>query len=128
MKVKGRDGSFSVEGVVYGETEEYTIETTANTEEGMTLGEEWADPECLTKAWNGTATLFYDPEDPAIGSYYEGMEGDVIFYPRGNTSGNEQLTGRIIVTATSHSVAVSSLQKISVTFEGKGELVRGTIA
>ena len=128
MKVKGRDGSFSVDGVVYGETEEYTFETTANTEEGMTLGEEWADPECVSKAWNGTATLFYDPDDPAIGSYEEEMVGDVIFYPRGNTSGNEQFSGRIIITATSHNVAVSSLQKISVTFEGKGALTRGIIA
>jgi len=87
------------------------------------------DVEASTTAWAGSMELFYDPNESAQGQIVIGATVSAEFYPLGTivAPGYEKMSGDILITGLTMPVEANALVSVSVTFEGKGQLVRSPV-
>ena len=80
------------------------------------------------KSWTGTIDAFYDPADAALTLLVNGAELNVELYPIGEASGDQLLTGDILVTSVSLPVEKDGMITQSISFEGNGALSISAVA
>jgi len=128
MRYTGDSGVISIGGNDIIELTGFTLDESADTIDTTTMDGSCAkDSEAGTISYSGTIDLHYEFTDPATLNLVVGATVAVIFYPIGVVSGMESLTGTILVTAMSIPVERDSMVMKSITFEGKGQLVRGVV-
>lgn len=110
-KLKGRDGSLSVATNAVAELREWGLTRTAGSIDCNTMGSgEWDKSESGRKMWNAEASCFYDPADTnGQMAFTIGDEVACEFFPEGDTSGNQVLSG------------TARVEELEITGEGEGD-------
>lgn len=127
-RYKGHNGDVSVGGDSVGERISFDIELTSNTADASTMGTGWTDTDGLQNSATGTLEVFYDPSDTAQAAMTVGATVACIFYPAGNTTGLQTLTGNFLIERVGHAVSVGDLVKTSYSLRNKGAITLGTVA
>lgn len=127
-RYKGHQGDVSVGGTSVGERISFSIEMTANTADASTQGNDWTDTDGLQNSAQGELEVFYDPGDAQQDLLLVGDTVACVFYPAGNTSGLEDISGNFLVERVGISTPVGDLVKTTYTIRNKGTVTRGTIA
>ena len=127
------------------ELRSFSIETTTETIENTTMGDNSRSYFAGLKSFSGTADIFYDNSQlesaeandiPAFlgGTNQAGSSpraDTVAFeaYPNGGDAGNPKITGNIIITGYSISSSLDGMVEASISFTGSGDVtLNGTIS
>ncbi len=97
--------------------ESATLEVTVSSEDARGVCDEWSHMWAMSRAWKITAEIFVSDAADLLGVAADTAQVTVNF-----NSGANTYAGTGLITSASHSVDRSSLQKVSVTIEGQGEL------
>lgn len=127
-RYKGHQGDVSVGGTSVGERISFSIEMTANTADASTQGNDWTDTDGLQNSAQGELEVFYDPGDAQQSAMVVGATIAAVFYPAGNTTGLESITGSFLVERVGVSTPVGDLVKTTYTIRNKGTVTRATIS
>lgn len=127
-RYKGHEGDVSVDGNSVGERISFSVEITSNTADASTQGNDWTDTDGLQKSAQGELEVFYDPADTAQTAMTAGATIAGIFYPAGNTTGLQTITGNFLVERVGISTPVGDLVKTTYTIRNKGAVTISTIS
>ena len=127
-KYKGQEGDITVGGSSVGERMSFSIELSAATADASVQGSAWSDVEDLQHSPQGELEVFYDPNDAQQTALSLGAEAACVFYPAGNTTGLEQISGTFLVERVGISTSVGDLVKTTYTIRNKGTVTRTTIS
>jgi len=123
----GKEGVVTAGGTGIGELTGYTLETTADVVEDTQLSDAGKTFVAGRTSFSGTLEMSYDETDSPQQTLTAGTTIAFILAPEGNSSGDETFTGSGIVTGMSVNVTLDGITTRSVTFQGTGTLVRGTV-
>ena len=123
----GKEGVVTAGGTGIGELTGYTLETTADVVEDTQLSDAGKTFVAGRTSFSGTLEMSYDETDSPQQTLTAGTTIAFILAPEGNSSGDETFTGSGIVTGMSVNVTLDGITTRSVTFQGTGALVRGTV-
>jgi predicted secreted protein len=119
------------------ELRSFSIETTTETIENTTMGDNSRNYFAGLKSFSGTADIFYDNDQleagasdiPAfLGGTGQGgsapRQDHVAFeaYPNGTTTGEPKINGAIIITGYSITSSLDGMVEASISFTGTGDL------
>jgi len=125
----GRNGVITVGGSAVGNLRSFSIEETADTVETTTMGLAARTYSATLTSFTGSADVYWDPDDVGQDAITIGADNvSVIFQPEGNTPGDVTLTGTCIITGVSKSSSFDGLVEASITFQGDGAIVEGTVS
>lgn len=127
-RYKGHEGDVEVGGTSVGERISFTIETTSNTADASTMGNDWTDTDGLQKSASVELEVFWDPGDAQQIAMTAGATANCVFYPAGNTTGLRSITGAFLVTSVGVSVPVGDLIKTSYSMVNKLAVTEAVIA
>lgn len=124
----GNDGVVSAGGNSIAEITDFTIDTTAQTTNDNSMGDEWDTHIVHRKGWSGTINVRYDPSDTnGQATLIEGATVALVAYPTGNPSGRQSLTGNATITGVSISSDQDNTVTGSYSIQGNGALTRATV-
>ena len=123
----GKEGVVKAGGTAIGELTGFTLETTADVVEDTQLSDATKSFLAGRTSFSGTLEMSYDETDSPQQTLQVGAEIAFILLPEGATSGDESFTGSGIVTGMSVNNAMDAVITRSVTFQGTGDLTRGTV-
>lgn len=125
---KGQEGIVKTGANAIAEIRSYTIEETADTLDDTTMGDTARTRLSSLTSFSGSLDVLWDETDTnGQESLTIGSTATINVYPEGDTSGDVELTGSIIVTGRSINAAHDGLVEMSITFEGSGALTKGTV-
>jgi len=127
----GKAGYLLITAVTAVELRNYTLGLTTDTTEDTVIGDTWKTRKATLRDWNVSASLFWDPLDPAQGAAATGIAAGaavtVALYPAGNESGATYYTGGAIVTDLGASASHDGMVERSFSCSGTGELTTSTV-
>ena len=123
----GKEGVVKAGGTAIGELTGFTLETTADVVEDTQLSDATKSFLAGRTSFSGTLEMSYDETDSPQQTLTVGSSIAFILLPEGDTSGDESFTGSGIVTGMSVNNAMDAVITRSVTFQGTGDLTRGTV-
>ena len=126
--ISGNDGEFDLDSTVVGSIIEFGIEESAATERKDVMGDAWQGQGVGKKSWSGSMTVLYDRADAGQNAVVIGAEGTANFYPEGNASTKEKMSGAIVVTNVGHAQNQDDRVRQTFQFTGNGALTRSTIS
>jgi len=134
--LKVADASATLQSVA--ELRSFSIETTTETIENTTMGDNSRNYFAGLKSFSGTADIFYDDSQLEtsgandIPAFLGGVNQSgasprvdhVAFeaYPNGATSGNPKINGSIIITGYSITSSLDGMVEASISFTGTGDI------
>jgi len=127
-RYKGKEGDLSVGGTSLGERISFDIETSVNTADASTQGNDWTDTDGLQLSATANVEVFWDPGDDQQNLLVPGDTVNCIFYLGGNTTGLVEISGNFLVETRSVAVPVGDLVKTNLTLRNKGAITESTIA
>ena len=127
-RYKGHSGDVDIGGTSIGERISFSVEMTVNTADASTQGNDWTDVDGLQNSAQGELEVFYDPGDAQQSALTVGATPTCVFYPAGNTTGLEQISGTFLVERVGVSTSVGDLVKTTYTIGNKGAVTIATIA
>ena len=128
-RYRGQDGVFEVGATaIEGECESWSIETEAEIIVEPAMSDEWDPAEVGAKRWSGQMVVFYDPANTTTIALVEGASIAGKWYPAGDVTGRQELSGTALVRSMSIAPARNSLVKATIAFTGQGPLARAAVA
>lgn len=127
-RYKGKEGDVTVGGTSVGERISFDIETSANTADASTMGNDWTDTDALQLSATGSLEVFWDPADAQQTAMIAGATVTCVFFPAGDSSGLESISGDFLVETASKSASVGDLVKTTYSLRNKGTVTTASIA
>lgn len=123
----GKDGAVYQGTNAVAEVKDWTLETTAATQDDTVMGDEWTTVKTTLKSWTASFSAVWSDDDTnGQLAFVEGASLTLNLYPTGNTTGNVEWSGSCIVTSVSKPASVDGLVEASFTVMGSGALTTGT--
>ncbi len=123
----GKEGVVTAGGTGIGELTGFTLETTGDVVEDTALTDATKSFVAGRTSFSGTLEMHYDETDSPQQTLTAGSSIAFILLPEGNSTGDESFTGTGIVTGLSVNNPMDGIISRSVTFQGTGALIRGTV-
>lgn len=128
-RVKGKDGVVNVGANAVALVRSFTVEESADTAEGHTMGDNWKEFEITFTEWSGSIEALLDPTDTnGQQALTIGASVSLDLRPQGTGSGLLSYTGTALVTGISEGVPHDNFDTLSITVQGTGALTRTTQA
>jgi hypothetical protein len=132
--VSGKSGSVYYGTDLIGELNSFTLSITQNTEESFAFGDSWTGNTATSKTWSIEASGYHDPNDTdgqvaVLGDILTGDSSvSVKLRTEGDTTGDDEYTGTIILQEVSIEAAADGLMGFTFSGIGNGALTKGTVA
>ena len=124
MVLTGADGQLKYQGQVVGKVRDWSMTVSKDALEDTCIGDYDRTYVAGLRGTTGSATVLYDPENSVAASFVNSVFGnssndtlDFVF----NKVDNQSFTCKGFVTNISTSVAVGTVQAVSVTFQVSGK-------
>jgi predicted secreted protein len=125
----GSDGVVKIGNSVLAEVRSWSVDQTGDTNEDTVMGDTWRTHKPSLKSWSGSADVLFDDTDTnGQTACVLGTEITVSFQMEGNSTGDHRLRGTAIVTGKTVNTSYDGLVEASITFQGTGALVEGTVS
>lgn len=124
----GKDGIVKIGSNAIGEIRSYSIEQTMDTIEDSTMGDGDRTYVASLKSFSGSLDCYFDEADAGQLDVQVGDTGTINVQMEGDTTGDHQLSGSILVTGRTITAAFDGMVEASLTFQGTGALTEGTVA
>ncbi len=120
----GKDGALSVDGTNIASLTSWSVSQSAETLECAAMGSHWKEHKSGLLSWEGSAEANFTDDavtgGAAANAVTVGTTVALIFYPE--AGGNMSFTGNAVITSIENSAALGSVQTVSLSFSGSGEL------
>lgn len=124
---QGRDGLVKVGTDQVAEVDNWSIDSSAATEEDTAQGDVWQTFKSGLRTWTGTIECHWDDTDTnGQEALTIGAEVTLNLYPEGDTTGQYEYTGLALVTGISVGSSKDAVTSRQFTFQGNGALTIGT--
>jgi len=124
----GKDGIVKIGSNTIGEIRSYSIEQTMDTIEDSSMGDADRTYVASLKSFSGSMDVYFDEADAGQLDVQVGDTGTINVQMEGDTTGDHQLSGAILVTGRTITAAFDGMVEASLTFQGTGALTEGTVA
>lgn len=117
-------------GTVIGEVRSYSVESTADTIETSTMGNDTRQYVKGMSTWSGNADVLFDGAQFNLIQPNKGGVNEVgstpvfmVFYPQGEVGSSDQIIGgAVIITGMTVTASYDGLIEASISFQGSGPL------
>ena len=124
----GSGGIIKIGSNAVAEVRSYSIDETMDTLEDTAMGDTSRTYKPSLKTFSGSADVFFDDTDTTgQGALTVGSTGTLSVLMEGDTSGDHNLSGSILVTGRTITGSFDGLVEASITFQGTGALSEGTV-
>jgi len=123
----GKDGVVKIGSNAIGEIRSYSIEQTMDVIEDSTMGDTDRTYTSGLKTFSGSCDVYFDDADAGQLDVQVGDTGTINVQVEGDTSGDHQLSGSILVTGRTITASFDGMVEASVSFQGTGALTEGTV-
>lgn len=123
----GNNGVVKVGSNTVAEVTDFSITETAQTKDDTAMGDTWKTMKPSFKSFSGSVTCHWDDTD-ATGqeALTVGAEVTLNLYPEGATTGDDEMSGSVIITSVGVTNSKDGLVTRTFNFEGNGALTHGT--
>jgi len=123
----GKDGVVKIGSNTIGEIRSYSIEQSMDVIEDSTMGDTDRTYTSGLKSFSGSMDVFFDDTDTGQLDVQVGDTGTISVQVEGDTTGDHQLSGSILVTGRTITASFDGMVEASVSFQGSGALTEGTV-
>ena len=123
----GKDGVVKIGSNTIGEIRTYSLEQTMDVIEDSSIGDTDRTYTSGLKSFSGSMDVYFDDTDTGQLDVQVGDTGTINVQVEGDTSGDHQLSGSIIVTGRTINASFDGMVEASVSFQGTGALTEGTV-
>ena len=96
----GKDGVIKVGSDAIAEVRSFSVTQTSAVAEDTIMGDDWTTHKATLKSWIGQLTCFWDEGDTnGQGALHPGSEVTVNLYPKGDGTGDTEISGKVIITS-----------------------------
>ena len=124
----GKEAVVTVGGTGIDNVTGFTLDTTHDTVEDTQLSDTSKTYLVGRGSFTGSIDMNYDEESTEQGLLVSGASLSFVFLPEGNVSGDESFSGTGIVTGMSINTPLDGAITRTVSFQGTGALIIGTVA
>jgi hypothetical protein len=125
----GSGGIIKIGSNAVAEVRSYSIDETMDTLEDTAMGDTSRTYKASLKTFSGSADVFFDDTDTTgQGALTVGSTGTLSILMEGDTSGDHNLSGSILVTGRTITGSFDGLVEASITFQGTGALTEATVS
>jgi len=127
---KGNDGSIEVAGSgTVAEVKSFSIETSAGTAETTTMGSYAATHVPTITSWTASVDVLFDPADTdgQVALQVGIDEVAVKFQMNGTATGDTYYSGNALVTGHNRNSSYDGMIEASISLQGSGDLIVGTV-
>lgn len=123
----GNDGVVKVSTNTVAEVTEWSITETSETKDDTAMGDAWRTLKAGLKSFAGSLTCHWDDTDSTGQEALTVGAGVTLnLYPEGDSTGEDEMTGAVIITSVGVTVNKDGITQRSFSFEGNGALTHGT--
>ena len=124
----GNDGSLSFGGTDVSELKAWSLDESAEQIDDTAMGDTNKTSKSGLPSASGSIEVHYDEDDAVQEAMDAGAEGELILYPKGETSGEPSITLTVQITGRSGSGAIDEILPQTFNFAiSSGAVVRGTV-
>ena len=123
----GKDGVVKIGSNTIGEIRTYSLEQTMDVIEDSSIGDTDRTYTSGLKSFSGSMDVYFDDTDTGQLDVQVGDTGTINVQVEGDTTGDHQLSGSIIVTGRTITASLDGMVEASVSFQGTGALTEGTV-
>lgn len=123
----GKDGVVKIGSNTIGEIRTYSLEQTMDVIEDSSIGDTDRTYTSGLKSFSGSMDVYFDDTDAGQLDVQVGDTGTINVQVEGDTTGDHQLSGSIIVTGRTITASFDGMVEASVSFQGTGALTEGTV-
>jgi predicted secreted protein len=123
----GKDGVVKIGSNTIGEIRTYSLEQTMDVIEDSSIGDADRTYTSGLKTFSGSMDVYFDDTDTGQLDVQVGDTGTISVQVEGDTTGDHQLSGSIIVTGRTITASFDGMVEASVSFQGTGALAEGTV-
>ncbi len=123
----GKDGVVKIGSNTIGEIRTYSLEQTMDVIEDSSIGDTDRTYTSGLKSFSGSMDVYFDDTDTGQLDVQVGDTGTISVQVEGDTTGDHQLSGSIIVTGRTINASFDGMVEASVSFQGTGALTEGTV-
>jgi predicted secreted protein len=123
----GKDGVVKIGSNTIGEIRTYSLEQTMDVIEDSSIGDTDRTYTSGLKSFSGSMDVYFDDTDTGQLDVQVGDTGTINVQVEGDTTGDHQLSGSIIVTGRTITASFDGMVEASVSFQGTGALAEGTV-
>lgn len=123
----GKDGVVKIGSNTIGEIRTYSLEQTMDVIEDSTIGDTDRTYTSGLKTFSGSMDVYFDDTDTGQLDVQVGDTGTINVQVEGDTTGDHQLSGSIIVTGRTITASFDGMVEASISFQGSGALTEGTV-
>ena len=123
----GKDGVVKIGSNTIGEIRTYSLEQTMDVIEDSTIGDADRTYASGLKTFSGSMDVYFDDTDTGQLDVQVGDTGTINVQVEGDTTGDHQLSGSIIVTGRTITASFDGMVEASISFQGTGALTEGTV-
>jgi len=123
----GKDGVVKIGSNTIGEIRTYSLEQTMDVIEDSTIGDTDRTYTSGLKTFSGSMDVYFDDTDTGQLDVQVGDTGTINVQGEGDTTGDHQLSGSIIVTGRTITASFDGMVEASISFQGTGALTEGTV-
>ena len=123
----GKDGVVKIGSNTIGEIRTYSLEQTMDVSEDSSIGDTDRTYTSGLKSFSGSMDVYFDDTDTGQLDVQVGDTGTINVQVEGDTTGDHQLSGSIIVTGRTITASFDGMVEASVSFQGTGALTEGTV-
>lgn len=117
----GKEGVIKVGNETVAEVRSWTLNTTVETVDGSTLGDDWKIHKPTQKSWHGSLSCFWDESDTqGQGALSLGEMVTLQLYVENDTP--PTFSGTALVTGIDYTGAHNGLVEANIAFQGSGAL------
>ena len=125
-QIVGKNGVLKSGATTIGEIRSFSIDESCDTVETTQMGDAARTYSATLTSFTGSADAYLDFADTGQDTLTVGSSLTLNVYPDGDTTGNVELSGSIIVTGVSKSQSFDGMAEVSFSFQGSGALSEGT--
>ena len=125
-QIVGKNGVLKSGSTTIGEIKSFSIDENCDTVETTQMGDAARTYSATLTSFTGSADAYLDFADTGQDTLTVGSSLTLNVYPEGDTTGNVELQGSIIVTGVSKSQSFDGMAEVSFSFQGSGALSEGT--
>ena len=125
-QIVGKNGVLKSGATTIGEIRSFSIDESCDTVETTQMGDAARTFSATLTSFTGSADAYLDFADSGQDTLTVGSSLTLNVYPDGDTAGNVELAGSIIVTGVSKSQSFDGMAEVSFSFQGSGALTEGT--
>lgn len=123
----GKDGVVKIGSNAIGEIRTYSIEQTMDVIEDSSIGDTDRTYTSGLKSFSGSMDVYFDDTDTGQLDVQVGDTGTINVQVEGDTTGDHQLSGSILVTGRTITASFDGMVEASISFQGTGALTEGTV-